>query len=129
VPEHSHDERGHDHGHSSLPVLKPGERPTLWQLVALGVSGGIVPCPAALAVLLAAIALGGFLGGVLLVVIFSVGMALVLMAIGIIMVKAAHFAGRYLAQSTWTKTLPVVSAIIITLIGIGLTAKALCEIL
>lgn len=130
--EHPHDEEhGHEHGHSHshAPVLKPGQRPSLWQLVALGVSGGIVPCPAALAVLLAAISLGGFVAGVSLVVIFSVGMAAVLVAIGIAMVHAAKFAGKYVAESRWTQIVPVVSVIIITLVGVGLTIKAILDVL
>jgi nickel/cobalt exporter len=125
--EHPHDEE-HGHGHSHAPVLKPGERPSFPQLITLGVSGGIVPCPAALAVLLAAISFGNFLRGVSLVVIFSLGMAAVLVAIGIMMVHAAKFAVRYVAGSRWTKTMPVISAIIITLIGVGLTIKAFIDV-
>jgi nickel/cobalt exporter len=124
--EHSHDHGGHGHPH--MPAVNPGGRPSLGQLIALGVSGGIVPCPAALAVLLAAISLGGFGRGVSLVVIFSIGMAAVLVAIGIMMVHAAKFAGRYLAESKWTRIVPIVSAIIITLIGVGLTVKAVMDI-
>lgn len=138
--EHEHDEHGehedalpphgHDHGHchSHAPILKPGQRPSLWQLITLGVSGGIVPCPAALAVLLAAISFGNFLRGVSLVVIFSLGMATALVAIGIMMVHAAKFAGKYVAQSRWTQIVPVISAIIITLVGVGLTVKAFVDL-
>jgi len=125
----SHD--GHDHGehsHSHAPSLAPGERPTLWQLITLGISGGIVPCPAALAVLLAAVSYGQFARGLSLVIIFSVGMAVVLVAIGIAMVKAANFAGKYVAESKWTKIVPIVSAALITLVGIGLTVKAIVDI-
>ena len=128
---HEHGEHGHDHGHGHLhaSVPKPGQRPSFWQLIALGVSGGIVPCPAALAVLLAAISFGNFLRGVSLVVIFSLGMAAVLVAIGIMMVHAAKLAGKYVAESRWTKVVPVISAIIITLVGVGLTIKAIIDVL
>ena len=88
-----------------------------------------MPCPAALAVLLAAISLGGFVRGVSLVVIFSVGMAAVLVAIGIMMVHAARFAGRYVAESKWTRIVPVASAVLITLIGVGLTVKAVADVM
>lgn len=138
---HSHD--GHDrdhahhihthhheaHGHSHAPVLKPGERPTLWQLVGLGVSGGIVPCPAALAVLLGAIGIASFVKGLSLVIIFSLGMAATLVAIGIIMVKAANFASQYVAESKWTRIVPVVSAVLITAIGVGLTVRAILHVM
>jgi len=117
--EHSHG----GHGHSRTLNLAPGERPTLGQLITLGISGGIVPCPAALAVLLAAVSYGQFAKGLSLVVIFSIGMAAVLVAIGIMMVKAAGFAGRYVGESKWTRVLPVFSAALITLVGVGLTVK------
>ncbi|MHB9124613.1 MAG: HoxN/HupN/NixA family nickel/cobalt transporter, partial [Armatimonadota bacterium] len=133
---HRHDEHGHDHhehehshdhshehshgghSHSHVPNVAPGERPTLWQLVTLGISGGIVPCPAALAVLLAAVSYGQFVRGLSLVIIFSIGMAAVLVAIGIMMVRAANFAGKYVSESKWTKIMPVVSAGLITLVGV-----------
>jgi len=113
---------GHAHEHEAEPGT--GRRATFWQLVALGVSGGIVPCPAALAVLLAAISFGSFARGVSLVIVFSLGMASVLVAIGIMMVKAATFAARYVAESKWTRVAPVLSAIVITLVGVGLTVKS-----
>ena len=136
---HSHGQ-GHDHhheqednhgghSHSHAPKAEPGHRPTLWQLITLGVSGGIVPCPAALAVLLVAVSYGQFVQGLSLVIIFSIGMAAVLVAIGIAMVKAANFAGKYVAESKWTKVVPVISAAIITLVGVGLTIKAVADVM
>jgi nickel/cobalt exporter len=124
--DHGHEPGGHSHAHA--PVSAPGERPTLGQLIALGISGGIVPCPAALAVLLTAVSCGQFVQGLSLVLIFSLGMAAVLVAIGIAMVKAADLAGRYMRQSRWTQVLPVVSAALITLVGSALTAKAVFDL-
>ena len=123
---HEHSHGGHSHSHAS--ALAPRDRPTLGQLIALGISGGIVPCPAALAVLLAAVSYGQFAKGLSLVIIFSIGMAAVLVAIGIMMVKAAGFAGRYVSESKWTKTVPVFSAALITAVGIGLTLRALAAL-
>lgn len=122
-----HDDHDHCH-HSHIPDLAPGERPTLWQLITLGVSGGIVPCHSALAVLLAAISFGNFTKGLALVIIHSIGMASVLVTIGIMMVKAADFAGKYVSESKWTKRVPVISAVLITLIGVGLTIKAIVNL-
>jgi len=125
-------EQTHGHGsrvHSHAPAPAPGEKPSMGQLLALGVSGGIVPCPAALAVLLAAVSYGQFVRGLSLVLIFSIGMAAVLVAIGIMMVKAAGFAGRYVGESKWTTIVPVVSAALITLLGVGLTAKGVLNLL
>lgn len=134
--DHDHDhehEGGHSHGHgghshSHVPIVAPGERPSLGQLIALGVSGGIVPCPAALAVLLVAVSDGRFVGGLSLVLIFSIGMAAVLVAVGIAMVKATGLATRRVGEARWMKVLPVVSAALIVLIGLGLTVKAAIDL-
>ena len=134
--DHDHENDDHEHGHShshehrilaESPKTEPGKRPSLWQLITLGVSGGIVPCPAALAVLLVAVSLGQFAKGLSLVIIFSLGMATVLVAIGIVMVKAANVAGKYVSESKWTKLVPVISASIIILMGVGLTIKAIFD--
>ncbi len=103
--EHSHD-YGHSHSHSSglnqehqnghSHEHAPGSgKPRLRELLTLGISGGVVPCPAALATLLAAISIGtldNVAGALAMVVIFSLGLAVVLIAIGITMVKASGFA-------------------------------------
>ncbi len=124
--DHGHAHGGHGHSRASVPAAGK-ERPRFGQLLALGVSGGIVPCPAALAVLLAAVSLGQFARGLALVIVFSLGMAAVLVAIGITMVKAAHFASKYVAASRWTRVVPVVSAALIFAVGIALTVKGVLD--
>ena len=94
-------------------------------LVALGVSGGIVPCPAALLLIPAAIGLGAVVKGLGLIVSFSLGLALVLMAIGILTLKAAGFASGWLERGDWAQRVAVASACFITLLGLVLTLKAL----
>jgi ABC-type nickel/cobalt efflux system permease component RcnA len=79
--------------------------------------------------LLATLSVGQFLRGLSLVIIFSCGMAVVLVAIGILMVKAAGLAGRYMQESKWTRLAPRVSAAVITLVGVGLTVKAVLDVL
>jgi nickel/cobalt exporter len=96
----------------------------LGSLVALGVSGGIVPCPAALALIPAAIGLGAVLKGLGLIVSFSLGLALVLMAIGILTLKAAGFASGWLERGDWTRRISIASAYFIALLGLALTVKA-----
>ena len=122
---HSHG--GHEHSHA----LPEGIRPSLGSLVTLGISGGMVPCPAALALLLAAVAAGDVVAGLSLVIVFSLGLAVVLIAIGIAMVKAAGLAARYLSDSTTSRISAragAVSAIIVTLLGIGMTARAAIDV-
>jgi ABC-type nickel/cobalt efflux system permease component RcnA len=105
-------------------------------LLALGVSGGILPCPSALVVLLGAISLHRVGLGLLLVVAFSVGLAAVLTGIGIGLV----WAGRWASRSRWFAeggalrrvafaplligAFPSLSALAITVVGAVMIARA-----
>lgn len=93
---------------------------SLW---ALGASGGIVPCPSALVLLLAAISLGRVGFGLLLLVVFSLGLATVLIAVGMLVVSGKRWlpVDRVLP----VRYLPVASAAVITVIGVALTLAAL----
>ena len=117
---HSHD-HSHDHSHHEGP---PGEV-TWGNLVALGVSGGLVPCPASLVLLLGAMALGRLTLGLGLLVAFSLGMAGVLTAIGVLVVYAKRWLPRSAGESHGFHFMAIASAAIMTLIGIGLTIVAL----
>ena len=99
---------------------------SLKQLLALGISGGIVPCPAALVVLLGAVAMQRIGFGLLLIVAFSVGLAAVLIAVGMLMVYARQFMARFQGEGQWTtRWLPITSSAFILLAGIALTWQAL----
>lgn len=130
---HHHDETHHahhhdsSHHHSHLPPGTDGELITWRRLLALGISGGILPCPSALVVLLSAIALQRVGIGLLLIVAFSVGLASVLTGIGILMVYAGRLFERIPVGGRVIKALPVASAFIITIVGIGLTLQALAQ--
>ncbi|MEO8168511.1 MAG: sulfite exporter TauE/SafE family protein, partial [bacterium] len=89
--EHNHD-HSHAHGsHSHLPPGTDGSRITWKNLLALGISGGLLPCPSAVVVLLSAIAIGRIGFGLALIVAFSLGLASVLTGIGMLMVHARHY--------------------------------------
>jgi ABC-type nickel/cobalt efflux system permease component RcnA len=94
-------------------------------LLALGISGGIVPCPSALVVLLSAIALHRLAYGMLLISAFSLGLASVLVAIGLIVVCARGVFDRIPAGGPLLQRLPVASAAAITIIGVVLVVRAL----
>ena len=122
---HSHegDDPHHDHGHSHSHEIP--DKVTLGSLLALGVSGGIVPCHGALVILLLAVALHRIAFGLLLLLAFSVGLAAVLIAIGVLMVKARPLVDRFSGDSRWIQRLPVVSAVVIIAVGLGITVKTL----
>jgi ABC-type nickel/cobalt efflux system permease component RcnA len=125
---HAHGiEHGHDHGHHHRHV--PDGPVSLRALVALGVSGGIVPCPAALVVLLSAVAMGRIGLGLLLIVAFSIGLAAVLIAIGLLVVYARRLAARFdrtgVDGPLVRRWLPLTSAAVITVSGVVITVQAL----
>jgi nickel/cobalt transporter (NicO) family protein len=128
--EHSHSHGGHAHSHgggehSHLPPGADGSKVGLRSLVAIGISGGLVPCPAALVLLLSAISLGRLGFGMVLVVVFSVGLAVVLTGIGLLMVYARRLFERYTFEAKVPRLLPVASAAVITLAGAAIALAAL----
>jgi len=99
---------------------------TLSQLFALGITGGIIPCPAALVVLLSAFALHRVGLGFFLIVAFSVGLAAVLICFGLLMVYARRFMSRLVTDGPLiTRWLPVASAAFMTLLGAAVAVHGL----
>lgn len=128
--DHEHDgEPAHDHTHAAPHAHGP-DGPThapvsLRGLVALGVSGGIVPCPAALVVLLSALSMHRVGFGLVLIVAFSVGLAAVLVIIGVLMVYASRLMARFREDGPWiNRWLPLTSSAVMTLLGLGIALQA-----
>jgi len=97
-------------------------------LVALGVSGGLLPCPSALVVMLGAIALGRTLFGLALIVAFSAGLAAVLTGIGLALVFARRWLDRLPSGGRVVRFAPVVSAVVIVAAGVAMVAQALVQV-
>ena len=109
-----------------MAATKPAGTASVRELVSLGVSGGIVPCPAALVVLLSAVSMNRLAFGLLLIVAFSAGLATVLIAIGLLMVYARRFMSRFHNGGRFTtEWLPMTSAAFIFLFGIALMVQSL----
>jgi ABC-type nickel/cobalt efflux system permease component RcnA len=125
--DHSHDHDHGPHGHSHMPPGTDGQPITWRSLLALGISGGLLPCPSALVVLLSAIALHRVAFGMLLIVAFSVGLAGVLTAIGLLLVYARRMFERFPTDGRILQVLPVASAAFVTLAGLVITAGALIQ--
>jgi ABC-type nickel/cobalt efflux system permease component RcnA len=132
--DHSHSHpHGHDHDHthadhSHLPPGTDGEPVTWRSLLALGISGGLLPCPSALVVLLGAIALNRIGFGLILVLAFSLGLAGALTAIGMLFIYAGKLFNRFPSQGRIIRFLPALSALFVSAIGVGIAIKALQEI-
>jgi nickel/cobalt exporter len=123
VHEHHH-HHGHDHDHHH-DVPGGGFR----GLLGAGISGGIVPCPTALVVLLAAISLHRVGYGLVLILAFSVGLAASITAIGLIAVTAKRAFSRMSLDGRLIKALPAVSAFVVLALGLAMTIRALPSLL
>jgi ABC-type nickel/cobalt efflux system permease component RcnA len=119
---HHHHHDGHGHHHHHLPA---DAKVRFWDLVLLGISGGIVPCWDAIVLLGLAIATHRLWAGLPLLLAFSAGLAGVLVLIGVLVVKLKGFGGSRWGSGRLTRALPLVSAAIITVIGIWLCVDSI----
>jgi ABC-type nickel/cobalt efflux system permease component RcnA len=116
---HHHAHPHHHHHHAPGAV-------SLRTLFALGITGGIVPCPAALVVLLSAISLNRVAFGLVLIVAFSVGLAAVLIAIGLLIVYARRLMTRFHGEGAiLTRWLPLTSSAVMTVLGAAIVIQSL----
>ena len=131
---HHHHDHGHDHTHThdhdhdhphhhdhAPPQVSRG------QLLSLGISGGLVPCPEAMVVLLMAVSLHKLALGLILLVSFSLGLAAVLIGIGIAMILSGPLLSRFTAAGPATRLLPLGSAVVVTLLGAAIVVKAIAD--
>jgi len=123
---HGHD-RDPGHGGHPHPTPALGRR----NLLALGISSGIIPCPSALVVLLAAISLHRIPFGILLIVAFSAGLAVTLTGIGLalagglpLLLRLRRATGRRIGGRA-IRLVPVASALVVIIAGLGLTIQAI----
>ena len=109
--------RHHHHHHHHDP-------PSLRSLLAVGVSGGLLPCPSALVVLLAAISLHRIAFGLVLILAFSAGLALTITGIGLVAVLARNTFRRIGFDGPLVRLLPAASALVILAAGLAMTVRA-----
>ena len=125
---HRHGRFGRQHHHAD------GHEPTTTAggfsrkgLIGLGVAGGLVPSPSALLVLLAAVALGRTIFGIVLVLGYGVGMAVAFSAAGLLLVRLRGRIDRITRTrtATWLLTaLPILTACLVLVVGVGLVLRA-----
>jgi len=136
--DHSHD---HDHTHSHHDAeagshshgwgfkhthdlkLATTNRPSLWVLIGLGIAGGLLPDPAALAILLNALAQGKVMLGLGTVVVFSIGFASTLVIVGVIAAKVGQKILDWLA-GPWAARMQISTSLLIVVVGVILSFKA-----
>ena len=111
----------HHHGDGKLHSHDVPEAITWRSLIALGVSGGLVPCPDAIAILLVAVAINRIFLGLALIVSFSLGLAVVLIAIGLLMVSSRRLFDKVSFLDKVAPIMPIVSAVVVLALGFALT--------
>lgn len=120
--DHTDDHHHHDHGHGHrhhAPVSR-GTPVTLRQIIGIGFSGGLVPCPAAVPVLILSLQAGAAAIGIATVAAFSLGLAAVLVGVGL---AAALGLSRLDGAGRLAPLLPVISIAVIALAGLYALAK------
>src|SRR6516165_8617560 len=124
---HRHGAHYHSHGwgvtHSHDIEAITQLRPKLAILLGLGIAGGLLPDPGALAILLAAIASGKLILGLLTVLVFSVGFASVLIVVGVVAARVGQLILTWL-RSRWVGWVQLGAALLIVIVGLVLTANA-----
>jgi ABC-type nickel/cobalt efflux system permease component RcnA len=126
---HEHDGVGHTH----LPPAEPRPGSSLgWRgLFALGLSGGLVPSVSALILLLGSVSLGRPAYGIVLTVAFGLGMAVVLVGIGMALVYARGLIDRLSVRRGSLgigQRLPVLTAAVVLAAGVLITGQALLSL-
>jgi len=122
---HDHQDSGRHHHHAPQSL-----RPRA--LLAAGAAAGLIPCPSALVVLLGAIAQHEIALGLLLIIVFSLGLAATLTALGIAVVCARGLSGRWRPTGRAAHAIaaaPAISAVLIVALGCLLTARAVPAII
>jgi nickel/cobalt transporter (NicO) family protein len=123
---HAHDhEHHHDHDHHHDHHHAHDRR----SLLGMGAAAGLLPCPSALVVLLAAISQHELALGLLLIVAFSVGLAGTLTGLGLAVVHARRLLPPRLAASRVAVVMPAVSAVLVMTLGLVLAVRAVPDIM
>lgn len=110
---HHHHGPSHDHSDAAPSTLGLG---------AIALGGGLLPSPSAIVVLLGAVSLNRIAAGVILVLAFGVGLALMLTGLGLLVLKAKAVAARGVKRSSF---IPILSSLAVTVLGAFLTIRAL----
>jgi nickel/cobalt exporter len=139
---HGHDHHdGHQHHHHAHPAADGYQdahaaahandirrqfatrNVTTWQIILFGLTGGLIPCPAAITVLLLCLQLKEFTLGFALVLCFSIGLALTLVAVGVAAaLSVRHASKRWMWFDTFARRAPYVSGLLILAVGVYMAA-------
>jgi nickel/cobalt transporter (NicO) family protein len=109
----------HDHHHHSASSAKSG----WWRVVLLGIGGGLIPCWDAVMLLFLAISFGRLAFAIPMLIAFSIGLAAVLVLLGIAVVLAHRAGGKKFGEQKWFQRLPILSAALLAIMGLWLARE------
>lgn len=128
APPHAHEEDGHSHEHPHEPHSHSHHQPVAaaaaakptskLELLLLGMSGGIIPCPAAIATLLIAIGAGKIGQGLTVTLFFSLGLGLVMISIGVLLSQSRHLTSKISENMDFARKMGIASAGLIIALGV-----------
>lgn len=127
-PHHDHSHHDHadcSHGHMSeaeIATRYAGRPIGMSEVIWFGFTGGLLPCPSAIAVLLVALQMKAYALGIAMVAAFSFGLAATLVLVGLVAVWGARRLSGVQGVSRWSRYLPAVSVSLVLLMGIGVVA-------
>ncbi|WP_341516996.1 nickel/cobalt efflux protein RcnA [Citrobacter gillenii] len=138
---HHHHDHHHEHDHAALAGFAEdskeyqdaherahatdiqrrfaGKEVTNGQILLFGLTGGLIPCPAAITVLLICIQLKAFTLGATMVLCFSVGLAITLVTVGVgAAISVQQAAKRWSGFNTLARKAPYFSSVLIAMVGV-----------
>ena len=99
---------------------------TNWQIIVFGLTGGLIPCPAAITVLLICLQLKQFTLGAVMVLCFSIGLALTLVSVGAASaLSLRHVSKRFTGLSALARKAPYLSSALIVIVGVYVSAQGI----
>ncbi len=130
--DHNHgadDDDDHDHGHHHHAKPAASSSVSNFDIAWFGFSGGLLPCPSAIAVLLVCIQLRAWGLGLAMVFAFSLGLAITMVSVGVLAAAGAGFASSKISGfDRWAVRLPVISSVIVLILGVVITLRGLLSL-
>ena len=116
----SDDEHARAHAATLPDYVKKGDRPSMGQILAFGAAGGMIPCPASITVMLLALSIGKVASGMFAVAGFSIGLAITLVGLGLLIVSGLSRFQSSSGRLHWISTqAPLLSAGMVVLSGLA----------
>ncbi len=109
-----------------------GQKVTPWQIALFGLTGGLIPCPASVTILMICLHLKQFALGAAMVASFSFGLALALVSVGVVAAWGVQHVGERLGQgrlSAMARKMPYLSSGLMALVGLFMGLQGLTRLL